>query len=89
MQDGISVNGWVALVDNLRLVARYDNYDPNTASHTTVTGSDQTLVVGALDWSVRKNVHIMPNIEYTHYSIGNAAGDQNDFVARATLYFSF
>lgn len=85
-QDGVSLNGWVALVDNLRLVARYDNYNPNTAAHTSLASSSQNFLLGALDWSVRKNVHIMPNFEYTHYAFG---GVKDDITLRGTFFFTF
>jgi hypothetical protein len=89
VQEGVSINGWVELIDNLRLVARFDNWNPNTSAHTSVTGSAQNFLLGALDWSVAKNVHIMPNFEYTHYSVYNTKGDPNDIVGRATFYFTF
>ncbi|MGO9481181.1 MAG: hypothetical protein ACLP05_05310 [Candidatus Kryptoniota bacterium] len=85
-RDGISINGWVGLVENLRLVARFDSYDPNTAAHTSQATSVQNFALGALDWAVKSNVHLMPNIEYRHYSIGGVA---NDITLRGTVYFSF
>jgi len=85
-RNGISFNGWFALMDNLRLVGRYDSYDPNTTNRSSLANSSQTLIIGALDWAIRKNVHIMPNIEYTHYAFANT---KDDVVARVTYFFSF
>lgn len=86
VRNGISFNGWVALMDNLRLVGRYDSYDPNTTNRTGLANSSQTFIIGALDWALKKNVHIMPNIWYTHYAIANT---KDDVVARLTYFFSF
>jgi hypothetical protein len=86
-RNGISVNGWLGLIDNLRLVARYDNYVPNAdIKNTTFSNSEQNLILGGLDWSVRKNVHLMPNIEYVSYGL---AGSKPDILARATFYVTF
>ncbi len=86
-RNGLSLNGWVKLVDKLRLVARYDMYTPNSDSKNTSYGNSvQNLLLGALDWSVRKNVHLMPNVEYVSYGL---SGSTADLLARATFYISF
>ena len=86
-RNGFSLNGWVALVDNLRLVARFDNYVPTTTGQkTSYATATQNLIMAALDWTVEKNVHIMPNIESV--SFGNS-GSTADLLARATFYVSF
>lgn len=86
-RDGFSLNGWVALVSDLRFVARYDMYTPNIDSkNTTFSNSVQNLILGALDWSVRKNVHFMPNIEYVSYGL---SGSKPDILGRVTFYISF
>lgn len=86
-RNGLSLNGWVTLVDQLRLVARYDMYTPNAdTKNTTFSNSSQNLILGGLDWSVRKNVHFMPNVEYVAYGL---SGSKPDVLARATFYISF
>ncbi|HUI29090.1 MAG TPA: hypothetical protein VLX91_02645 [Candidatus Acidoferrales bacterium] len=86
-KNGLSVNGWVGLIDNLRLVARYDMYTPDADNKNTVAGTSvQNLVVGALDWSVRKNVHLMPNVEYVAYGL---SGSKADVIGRATFFITF
>ncbi len=86
-RSGFSLNGWVALTDNLRLVARYDNYVPTTvAQNSSYATSTQNLIMGALDWKVEKHVHIMPNIESVSYGM---SGSTADLLARATFYISF
>ena len=86
-RNGISFNGWVALSDNIRLVGRFDSFTPD-ADHknTTIANSTQSFILGALDFAVRKNVHIMPNIEYTSYGL---SGSKADVLLRGTFFFSF
>ena len=86
-RNGLSLNGWAGLTDNLRLVARYDMYTPNAdTKNTTFGNSTQSLIMGALDWAVRKNVHFMPNVEYVAYGL---SGSKADVVAKATFFISF
>lgn len=86
-RNGFSFNGWVKLVDQLRLVARFDTYTPDASlKNTTYSNSVQNLFLGALDWSVRKNVHFMPNVEFVSYGL---SGSTSDVLARATFYISF
>jgi len=87
-RNGLSLNGWVGLIENLRLVTRYDIYTPNSdTKNTSAATSTQNLLIGALDWSVRKNVHLMPNIELVSY--GWSGIKNNDILARATFYITF
>ncbi len=86
-RNGISFNAWVALTDNIKLVGRYDNYTPDSNNkNTTIANSTQSFILGALDFAVRKNVHIMPNIEYTSYGL---SGSKSDVLLRGTFFFSF
>lgn len=88
-RNGISVNGWVSLVEKVRLVARYDYFTPITDAayrNTTIAFSTQNFLMGAIDYAVRKNVHIMPNVEYLSYEL---SGSKSDVTARATFYFDF
>lgn len=77
---GISLNGWARLVDNLRLVARFDHWDPNTK----ISNDSQNLIIVAFDYTISNNVHIMPNLETTTY-----AGMKSDVSLRGTFYFTF
>jgi hypothetical protein len=88
-RNGFSLNGWVAFTDNLRLVARFDNYVPitdATLKNKSYATSTQNLILGALDWTVEKNVHLMPNVEYVSYGL---SGSTADVLARATFYINF
>lgn len=90
-RNGVSINGWLALADNVNLVARYDNYTGNTNSTyknvpANYAFSTQNFFMGALDFAVAKNVHFMPNVEYTTYGV---SGSNPDVLYRVTYYFSF
>jgi len=92
-RNGLSLNGWVGLISNLRLVARYDMYTPNSDLKNTLdskglpyTYGAQSLILGALDWTVEKNVHLMPNVETVSYG---GSGSTADLLARATFYITF
>lgn len=86
---GFSLNGWLGLADNIRLVARYDYYTPNTDGtykNLSVPNSTQSFVLSALDFAIKKNVHFMPNVEYTSYGM---SGSKPDVLLRITYFFSF
>ncbi len=88
-RNGLSLNGWVALMDNFRFVARYDNYTPITSGtfkNTTIGTSTQSFILAGFDWTAKKNVHFMPNVEYTSYGL---SGSNPDVLARMTFYISF
>ena len=89
---GISAWAWVSLSEKFRLVARFDDYDPNENSdRTIVTNSQQTLILAGLDCRVAKNVSIIPNIEMTNYQGYSApsTGDHMNVVERVTFSFTF
>lgn len=89
-RSGISLNGWVELVHDLRLVARYDNYTPNSSEkNTSLATSNQNFILAALDWQAMKHVHFMPNVEYTSYSSYGSVSPSPDVLARATFYITF
>jgi len=77
---GLSVNGWVQLFDNKRLVVRFDHWNPDTR----VSNDVQNLLIAALDYTINKSVHIMPNIETTTYT-----NMKPDVTLRGTFYFTF
>ncbi|MGB9772910.1 MAG: hypothetical protein ACP5JH_08510 [Bacteroidota bacterium] len=79
---GISLNGWVSLIEGLRLVARYDSWDADAKTRDDA----QDLIIAALDFAARKNVHFIPNIEIVMYE--NSAL-KVDVTVRATVYFTF
>jgi hypothetical protein len=85
---GISVFGTVFIMPELGIVARYDNYDPNTNSNSK--GDLRNYILGGLAWKVDKNVQIMPNVLYETYETptGGKSIDPS-ITARLTLYYVF
>ncbi|MCU7490729.1 MAG: hypothetical protein HF300_04305 [Ignavibacteria bacterium] len=79
---GVSAYAWYRILDRVRLVGRYDKYNPNT----DMDKNDRTdLILGAVDFQVDKNVSIMPNLESVKYS-GIKAGD---LIGRVTFSYQF
>jgi hypothetical protein len=93
--------------DKLGFVVRYDNFNPNTdidnnqySKYTSTTtgyndpSTKQAFFLAALDWTPNKNVHLMPNIWYSHYATqlsgltGKVNGD-HDIAYRLTFFFTF
>jgi hypothetical protein len=83
-------SGWVSvnLMSDLAVVARYDNYDPNTNSASV--GDVRNYLIGGVAWKVNKNVSIIPNVLYETYEApsGGAAPDAS-VTARVTFYYIF
>lgn len=78
---GVSVFGWVALTDLIRLVARYDTFDPNTDRD----GNNTNLLIGGVDFHISKNVSIIPNIESAFYQ----GQSKKDVVGRVTFSYQY
>ena len=90
---GISIFGsWITPIPKLKVFARYDVYDPNIEDGVWVsdtmngTDDDFSLIIAGLDYIPMANLHIMPNVWIKQYS---ASGQENDFVARITVYYQF
>lgn len=78
---GISVFGWVKVHDNLRLVGRFDNYDPNNDLSNDAT----SFVLAGIDYRPDENVSIIPNFELFSYQ----GTDNKDLIGRITFYYNF
>ncbi|MGE5683328.1 MAG: hypothetical protein ACM34K_20900, partial [Bacillota bacterium] len=78
---GVSAFLWVSIIDKLRLVGRYDIYEPNNEKEN----DRQSLILGALDFQPDKGVSIMPNVEMISYQ----GIDPKDLVGRITFYYQF
>lgn len=83
---GISVFGSYNIQPELAIVARYDNYDPNTDSKSK--GDVRNYIIAGLSYKADKNVSIMPNILYESYEASTGAPDAS-VTARLTLYYVF
>lgn len=78
---GVSAFAWITLVENVRLIGRYDLFDPNRE----IDNDETTLIIGALDYMPTKKVHLMPNAYIQVYQ----ADIDTDVVARFSFYYLF
>ncbi|HYM21295.1 MAG TPA: hypothetical protein VEW28_09895 [Candidatus Kapabacteria bacterium] len=102
---GFSVFATAQLIENsLNIFARFDMFNPDnnfktdgvkyTSADNALGFSNNTFIVGGLDWTPYKNVHIMPNLWYQGYSAkasgqsGKVSSD-NDIVPRVTFYYKY
>lgn len=93
---GLSFWGWYGFSDMIRLVARYDLYEPNknyvkNVNNPNDKGDQIGFILAGLDFKVDKNVSIIPNFEYTTYKNlpkVNSTYD-HDLVARVTFAYNF
>jgi hypothetical protein len=87
---GLSVFGSFNIIPELAVVARYDNWDPNTDGATNAKGDIRDYIIAGLSWKVDKNVSIMPNLLYESYeAVPNHGAPDPSVTARITLYYVF
>jgi hypothetical protein len=79
---GVSAFAWGQVADGLRLIGRFDLYDPNTSADN----DGVSLLLGAIDYMPIPEVHLMPNIWVQTYQ---ASGLNSDVVVRATIAYSY
>jgi hypothetical protein len=85
---GITIFGSFNFQSDLALVARYDNFDPNTDSNAK--GDSHNYIIAGLSWKVDKNVSITPNILYeTYESNPNGTSHDPSVSGRLTFYYIF
>jgi len=83
---GISVWAWGTLSETLKLVGRFDSYDPNTKNDS----DGNSFILVGVDYKAAKNVNIIPNFELVNYQAKNAQGESlKDLTARVTLAFTY
>jgi hypothetical protein len=85
---GFTVFGWYAVMEKLRVVARFDNYDPDMANKKT-DGTDKDgyiLIIGGIDFLLRPKVHIIPNINFVKYQDDKK---DSDLTAMLTFFYNF
>ena len=86
--------------DKFRLFARFDLYNPDAAyrdSRKYVSGyktDKEYFATLGLDYSLNKNIHIMPNIWFNQYNsklpdAGGSLKKDYDLTTRITLYYIF
>jgi len=78
------VSGYLAgrVAEKAKALARLDFYDPSDQ------GADDgvLMAIGGVDVMPRSDIHVIPNVVYTHYQ---AVGVDADLTVRITLYFKF
>lgn len=80
---GLSAFAWLALTEDMRLVGRYDTYDPNTDSDAT--DDVRSLLIAALDYRVADHINVMPGVEV----IGKESAENSDVIPRMTFLWTF
>jgi hypothetical protein len=85
---GLSFFGTYKAKDNMKLFARYDRYQPDTRAANRI---DSDLYIAGIDWSVAKDVSIMPNVLATQYRARGTmdAPPHHDMQARITFAAKF
>ncbi len=85
---GLSFWASANLQSDLAVVARYDNYDPNTDDKSK--GDLRNVIIAGLDWKVDKNVSIMPNFYFETYGAPtNGSAPNSAVTGRVTLFWNF
>lgn len=84
---GLSLFGWFAVSDEIRVLGRFDTFDYNTNKDSK---DDQTtFIVAGVDFKVDKNISVIPNIEVFSYQKAWYGEETKDVIARVTLSCSF
>lgn len=81
-ENGFSVFGAVKVAEKIKLLGRYDFYDPNTA----VDNDGNNFIIAGLDFAPDKNVNIMPNVKIESYQ---ASGQDANTLGEVTFFFRF
>ncbi len=81
-ENGLSIFGAVKVAEKIKLVGRYDIYDPNT----DVDNDGNTFVIAGLDFAPEKNVNVMPNVKIESYQ---AQGKDANAIGEVTFFFRF
>ncbi len=83
-KEGISVWAWGNISQSVRLVGRFDYFDPNI----NIASDSRTLILAGVDINTDKNVIITPNIEIISYQVPPLnGGGSSDIIPRITLYW--
>ncbi len=84
--DGISIWAWGSLSPTIKLVGRFDYFDPNTSA----TLDNRGLILAGVDIALDPNVTLTPNFEIRTYEAPPInGGDGSDVVPRVTFFWKF
>jgi len=81
-ESGFSVFGAVKAAEKVKLLARYDVYNPNT----DLDDDGNAFIIAGLDFAPEKNVNIIPNVKIENYQ---ASGRDANTTGALTLFFRF
>jgi len=81
-ENGFSIFGAVKVAEKVKLLGRYDIYDPNT----DLDDDGNTFIIAGLDFAPEKNVNIIPNVKIESYQ---AAGKDANTIGEVTFFFKF
>ncbi len=87
-QTGVGISLWAFgnISPTIRLVGRFDYFDPNTDAGFDNKG----LIIAGVDFNIDPNVTITPNLEITTYQANPVnGGDSSDIVPRVTFFWQF
>jgi len=87
---GYWVYGQYYFVPDWAVIARYDSYDPNTASDNAAKGDSRNYVLGGFVYKPDARVFISPNIVYESYEtpVGGAS-IKASVTARLTFWYIY
>ncbi len=92
MRMGVSAWGSVNVSPDVKIVGRFDMFDPNTDSDVLAKGDMRNLILGAIAWNPDKNVTVMPNVEIETYESAPAPSTATydaSVTGRLTFYYIF
>jgi len=79
---GLSIFGAVKTSEKIKLLGRFDIFDPNT----DLDDDGNTFIIAGLDFAPEKNVNLIPNIKIESYQ---QDGRNSNTVGALTLFFRF
>lgn len=83
---GLSIWGWATFTETLKIVGRFDSYDPNTKNDS----DGNSFFMAGLDYKAAKNVSVIPNFQLISYEAKDLQGKSlKDLTARVTLAFTY
>ncbi len=86
---GVSVFNWAQLGPQVRSVIRVDYYDPDL--NVSNAGTRQVYGILGIDYMPLKEVHVIPNVLYTHLlnKVSSAASITDVITGRLTFAYAF
>ncbi len=84
--NGFSIWAYANLSESTQLVARFDNFDPNTSASNDGT----SLILAGIQFNPIKSVSVTPNVEVvSHQATPATGGNKSDVTPRVSFYWEF